>query len=138
MISFDLECSNGHRFEGIFRDYKSYKKQLSDEIIACPLCNTIQVKRLYTGCSIQSKSSNAISLKDENKNIFEMIKIIEKYVKNNFEYVGNDFAEKSRAIYYGIEEEKNIYGESSRDEINELIDEGISILPLPNLEKLEN
>ena len=28
MISFDLECANEHRFEGIFKDYESFTSQM--------------------------------------------------------------------------------------------------------------
>ena len=54
MISFDLECSKEHRFEGIFKDYQAFDDQLSREMIECPFCGDLKIKRLFTGCSIQT------------------------------------------------------------------------------------
>jgi hypothetical protein len=138
MISFDLECPKGHRFEGVFKDYQSFDDQLKNEMIACPLCESREIKRLYTGCSIQTRSSNVSLSPNENPNIFEMMKIVKKYVIENFENVGKDFYEVSRAIYYGAEEERNIYGESTKEEMEELSNEGINVFPLPDIEKFEN
>jgi hypothetical protein len=138
MISFDLECPLGHRFEGIFKDYQSFDDQLKNEIIECPFCESREIKRLFTGCSIQKRASSANISSDKNPNIFEVVKAIEKYVKENFDNVGKDFYEASRAIYYGVEEERNIYGESTKEEIDELREEGINVFPLPDIEKLEN
>jgi hypothetical protein len=143
MISFDLECSNKHRFEGVFRDYNAFNEQLGKKMINCPLCNDSDIKRLYTGCSIQSGSS---SRDDESRpaqrtpNLFEIIRMAREYITNNFENVGKDFADKARAIHYGIEEERNIYGESTNEEVKELIDEGINVLSLPSVDvdKIEN
>ncbi len=140
MISFDLECSNGHRFEGTFKDYQAFDEQLTKKMIDCPVCGESGVKRLYTGCSIQVASSQQQDSKQnkDNPNLFEAIKMVREYVMNNFENVGKDFADSARAIHYGIEEERNIYGESTTEEIKELIDEGVNILPLPSVDKLEN
>lgn len=140
MISFDLECANGHRFEGIFKDYNSFEDQLSRNMISCPICQDIKIKRLFTGCSIQSRSSIAETPAPDNKiqNFFEILRIVRDYVKNNFDNVGRDFADKARAIYYGVEEERNIYGESTGQELKELLDEGIDVLPLPSADIKEN
>ena len=138
MISFDLECSNGHKFEGIFKDYESYNDQFNKKMIACPVCESPKIKRLYTGCSIQSISSENVNLVKENPNIFDVIRMVNEYVKNNFENVGKDFADKARAMHYGIEDRKNIYGVSTPQEVNDLIDEGISVIPIPQTDKIEN
>ena len=138
MISFDLECKNGHRFEGVFKDYQSFNEQLNNKIIDCPICSTSEVKRLFAGCSIQTKASRKTSIDKANPNIFELIRNVEKYVKENFENVGKDFADVARAIYYGVEEERNVYGESTVDEMKELNEEGIDVIPIPSIEKFEN
>lgn len=142
MISFDLECSNNHRFEGFFKDYKAFDEQLKKNMISCPICQNSEIKRLYTGCSIQAGTSSSketsLQLKNESPNIFEVIKMAREYVKNNFEDVGTDFADTARAIHYGAEEERNIYGESTHKEIQELINEGVDVIALPSTDKLEN
>ena len=135
MISFDLECKNGHKFEGFFKDYESFESQMKAGLVECPLCNSRDVKRLFTGCSIQKKSL----LSDKKQpNFFEMMRMVESYIKNNFENVGDKFPDVARAIYYGIEEQRNIYGNASKDDMKELIDEGIPVIPLPKIDDIEN
>lgn len=146
MISFDLECSNKHRFEGSFKDYQAFDEQLTKGMIECPVCRDLKIKRLFTGCSIQPGSSTQsdTSLPDNPKpdtspqNIFEMMRIVRDYVINNFENVGKDFSDTARAIYYGVEKERNIFGESTPQEIKELMDEGVNVLPIPPLDDIEN
>ncbi len=138
MISFDLECEKEHRFEGIFKDYQSFKAQMRQNLIACPLCNSTNVKRLFSGCSIQARPVSKISKDGSSRTFFELVKELRAFVENNFENVGREFPEIARAIYYGTEEARGIYGESSLEEMKELAEEGIPVLPLPDVEKLEN
>jgi hypothetical protein len=53
------------------------------------------------------------------------------YVEKNFDYVGERFPEEARRIHYGEVQERNIFGEASGKEVKELVDEGVSIAPLP-------
>ncbi|HPI13461.1 MAG TPA: DUF1178 family protein [Spirochaetota bacterium] len=138
MISFDLECANEHRFEGVFKDYESFASQMERGLVACPYCESVEIKRLFSGCSIQARPATAPLSERRGPNMFEILRMIEGYVRENFENVGSDFAETARAIHYGAEEERNIYGQSTREEIDELLEEGISVTPLPSSGASEN
>jgi len=46
-------------------------------------------------------------------------------------WVGNDFPEQARAIHYGEKDTAPIHGTASTEEVAELEDEGIDIMPLP-------
>ncbi|TAL35984.1 MAG: DUF1178 family protein [Spirochaetes bacterium] len=138
MISFDLECESGHRFEGSFRDYEAYAGQLERKLVRCPLCDSPDVKRLFTGCSVQARPAGPLKPADPSQNIFAMLRRMERFVKENFDHVGRDFAETARAIHYGQEPERGIYGESTVQEMKELHEEGIGVLPLPDVNKIEN
>ncbi len=138
MISYDLECKNGHRFEGIFSDYSSFCAQRDKRMIQCPVCDDSHIRQLFTGCSIQGKTSVKKNLEKEYPTLLESLKMIKQYVKDNFENVGKDFPDTARAIYYGMEKERNIYGETTRDEIKDLVEEGIPVLPFPKNDKIEN
>jgi hypothetical protein len=138
MISIDFECSNMHRFEGHFSDHDAYERQLELKMIACPVCDTHDVKRIYTGCSIHARASETSRLEKLQPNMFEAIKAFNQYVRENFENVGRDFADMARAMHYGIEKERNIFGESTLEEIEELRKEDISVLPLIDVDKIEN
>lgn len=58
--------------------------------------------------------------------------IREKLIASS-DYVGKSFAEEARKIHYGEAEERNIYGETSREDVESLLDEGIDVMPLPAL-----
>lgn len=138
MISFDLECDNGHKFEGIFSDYRSFDGQLAGNRIACPLCDSTGIRRLYSGCAIQARPASRITKDRDARTFFECMREVRRFVMDNFENVGSDFPEVARAIHYGAGEERAVYGETSLQEMKELAEEGIGVLPLPDVEKLEN
>ena len=60
---------------------------------------------------------------------------VQKHVEKNSEYVGDDFAEEARRIHYGESEGRSIYGEATEAESEELLDEGIDLVPLPLVRK---
>ena len=47
------------------------------------------------------------------------------------EDVGEDFAEEARKIHFGERDAKQIYGRTTLADARDLLDEGISVLPLP-------
>jgi hypothetical protein len=138
MITVDLECANTHRFEGCFKDYQAYRDQHDRCMISCPVCGSQTVKRLYTGCSINTGSGQDTQPGEHPHNLFDIMWAFNRYVASNFDYVGRDFAELARAIHYGVEEERNIYGESSASDLRELREDGIDVIPLLDIDKLEH
>lgn len=61
-----------------------------------------------------------------------------KHVEENFDNVGADFAEEARKIHYGEVAERPIYGDSTAEEVVELIDEGVDVLPLAGPKTLDS
>ena len=54
------------------------------------------------------------------------IKEYQKFIKNNFDYVGENFTYEARSIHYSKKKKKRgIYGNASLREIKELKEEGI-------------
>ena len=56
---------------------------------------------------------------------------LQRKVKSECRDVGTDFATEVRKMHYGDSEPKNIYGYSSAEERESLVDEGIDIVTLP-------
>jgi hypothetical protein len=56
---------------------------------------------------------------------------LRKYVVENADYVGPNFAEEARKIHYGETPDRHIYGEATHKEAQELQDEGVDVAPLP-------
>jgi hypothetical protein len=54
-----------------------------------------------------------------------------KHVISNTEDVGQNFAEEARKMHYGESEERNIRGQASIEETQDLLEEGIEVMPLP-------
>jgi hypothetical protein len=54
-----------------------------------------------------------------------------RHVMANTDDVGERFAEEARRIHYGETQERNIRGQASAEETEALLEEGISVLPLP-------
>ena len=54
-----------------------------------------------------------------------------RHVVANTEDVGNSFPEEARKMHYGEAEHRNIRGHATAEETEELIDEGIAVMPLP-------
>jgi hypothetical protein len=46
-------------------------------------------------------------------------------------WVGSDFAEQSRAQHYGEREVETIHGQATPEQAQDLIEEGIAVMPLP-------
>ena len=60
---------------------------------------------------------------------------LRNYVEKNFEYVGNNFSEKVREVYYDKKNNKSIYGTTTSKEREELAEEGIDLLSIPWVSK---
>ena len=74
--------------------------------------------------SVRSKTGEA-------KQMQQFATGLRKYVQQNADYVGPNFAEEARKIHYGETPERHIYGEATHKEAQELIDEGVDVAPLP-------
>ncbi|MGL4637855.1 MAG: DUF1178 family protein [Beijerinckiaceae bacterium] len=68
----------------------------------------------------------------------EMIRSFHAHVEANTDDVGSKFADEARKIHYGETEERAIRGRATRDEAEELHEEGIGFLPLPPLPDKHN
>ena len=60
-----------------------------------------------------------------------------RHVMANTEDVGPQFAEEARKIHYGESQERNIRGQTTREETEALLEEGIEVMPLPVPENLK-
>jgi hypothetical protein len=60
----------------------------------------------------------------------DWLKMVRQVVANT-EDVGSHFAEVARQMHYGETDERSIRGQTSREEAVALLEEGISVLPLP-------
>lgn len=131
MIVFDLQCDNGHVFEGWFKDGQAYEEQKEKNLISCPICNTVGISKLPSAFAIKSSSASEKISSEQLGELAALGKKITEFMDKNFENVGCDFAKEALKIHYGISEPRNIRGSSSPEEEKTLKEEGIPFFKLP-------
>jgi hypothetical protein len=124
MIAYQLQCRNGHSFEGWFKDSAAFDAQSADGKLACPSCNSRKVEKAVMAPAIAGKAR-------EQARARAALRAMRKTVLENAEHVGGAFPEEARKIHYGETAERPIYGEASADDVEALLDEGVEVLPIP-------
>ena len=130
MIAFDLRCSNGHSFEGWFKDLESFQEQDSKDMIICPVCKSNRITRELSPVAI--KTVRGEQNPQQNKPDYRKLPMgVMEYIRNNFEDVGADFAKEALKIHYGVAEKRDIRGSATDEEEKTLKDEGIKFFKFP-------
>lgn len=130
MIAYDLQCVNGHSFEGWFEDRKAYEVQKKKLLIACPVCNSTSIARVPSTFAI--KSSNPLKeFSDQQADLENISKKIVDFVEKNFDDVGADFTKEALKMHYGVSRARNIRGVSTKEEEKTLKEEGVQFFKVP-------
>ena len=138
MIIFDLTCDLGHTFEGWFQSSENFDSQLAQELISCPHCGSVEIRRVPS--AIHVAKNGDIKARPASATSEEMISLLGQVLSSiiaNTEDVGKGFAEEARRIHYLESPERAIRGEASLEEFESLRDEGIEVMMLPALKKEE-
>jgi len=130
VIVFNLICDDcEYQFEGWFDNAADFKSQKRSKLINCPNCERSHINKALMAPNVGKKSNSKI-LKNK-KTLANNIKKIKKVVEENFDYVGDQFTDEAKKIKYGETKDRPIYGEATIEQTKELIEEDISITPLP-------
>ena len=151
MIVFDLECSGGaHRFEGWFKSSDDFAHQQQRGLVACPHCGSADVAKApmaprlaRKGNQLSAPAPAAVAeapaklpaiaspkLPPEAVAMMHVLATMQAEAIKDSQWVGDKFAEESRAMHYGERDTATIHGQATREEAEELWDEGIMIAPL--------
>ena len=141
MIVFDLICDDQHRFEGWFASGRDFDRQLSQKLLACPVCGSDSVvrvphaPRINTGARDDAKAPSpapAAGTQQQYANLGTdvLTKLID-YIIETTEDVGAAFPEEARKIYYREAQERHIRGTASQKDVDALTEEGIEVAALP-------
>ena len=161
MIVFDLSCDNGHRFEGWFGSSDDFADQQAQGLLCCPQCGSAEVIKAPMAPAVPKKGNQTMTAPVQRENSVlttpsapgqasskpqpmaggqpspEAMKALAKMAEMQAKalekstFVGDKFADKSRAMHYGEEDETPIHGEATLKEAKELLDEGVPVAPLP-------
>ena len=144
MIKFNLICKHGHEFEGWFQSSAAFEEQAGKKLLVCPVCGNKKITKALMapnlGQSEVVKAGNAVEKVAESipQEAIDKIRKVRDEIKKNSDYVGDKFAEEARKIHYEETEERGIYGEATKEEVKDLVEEGVPCLPLPNLPEDNN
>jgi len=138
MIVLNLRCSKEHRFEGWFASGGEFERQSVENMVACPTCGDTHIVRLPSAPHIQSLTTAVAAPAPVQTEVMEkvpeavadLVRAIGEMVRNT-ENVGEHFAEEARRIHYQEAPARSIRGRATREETDDLLDEGISVLSLP-------
>lgn len=133
MIVFDLECSQGHLFEGWFDGLEAFEDQSARGLVSCPYCEDTRVKKVLSPVALK-KSAPARETPQARIDYKRLAKEVLEYIQQNFEDVGTNFTSEALKIHYGVAEKRNIKGAATKDEEEILREEGIEYLKIPVLE----
>lgn len=134
MIRYSLICERDHEFDGWFSSSDGYEAQATAGEVACPQCGSTRVSKALMAPNVAKgvvKRSGGASANEMAERMSMMMLALKEHVEENCDYVGDAFAEEARRIHYGETEHRDIYGEATLDEARELIEEGVTVAPLP-------
>jgi hypothetical protein len=150
MKVFDLQCTHGHRFEGWFGSDDDFQAQQARGLVACPLCNDADVRRLPSaprlnlsgaqapqaapapaaGSTPAGATPAAATVARSADLQSAWMQAVRQLVERT-EDVGERFAEEARRIHYGEVAQRGIRGQASAEERQALLDEGIETVATP-------
>ena len=158
MKVLNLQCAHQHDFEGWFASEDDFQGQLSRGLVECPLCGDRQITKQLSaprlnlsaprGDRESPKSATSSTEGKPAETVFATapgsggsdltpqqvqaawLQVVHQVMANT-EDVGGRFAEEARKIHYGEAQDRGIRGQATREETRELLEEGVSVMPLP-------
>ena len=144
MIVFDLCCDAGHRFEGWFGSSDDYAGQQARGLVACPACGSAAVDTAPMAPAVPRKGNRQPAPAAPARQPMargpmppEVVEALGKLAEaqaralEKSTWVGDAFAEQTRAMHYGERDAETIHGQASAEEAQALFDEGIPVSALP-------
>jgi len=157
MKVLDLQCAQGHGFEGWFGSEDDFQSQQARALVQCPLCGDATISKKLSAPRLSLSRASAPETRERSESSdwpeqseqalavagpqdADMAKRwmeIGRHLMANTTDVGQRFAEEARKIHYGEAPERGIRGQTSAREARELMEEGIGVLPFALPEALK-
>lgn len=149
MKVLDLGCSLSHVFEGWFASEEDFQSQMARGLLACPVCGDKTVHKRLSAPRLNLSERSAPS---ETKDVRVSPEVVPaepvaewqaawmrvlREVVSKTEDVGASFASEARAMHHGDVPARPIRGQATLQETVELLEEGVDVLPLPQLPVLK-
>ena len=165
MIKYALICEADHEFESWFPDSASYDKQVKRGLVTCPFCQTAKVSKAIMAPNVARKDKDRVIvanddapapapaapvpqvqapaqdialLDEQQQQLRGMIRELHEKIVANTDDVGENFPEEARKMHEGETPARSIRGKASFEEARELLEDGIPVLPIPDLPEERN
>jgi len=160
MKVLNLGCTQNHVFEGWFGSEGDFQDQLARGLLECPLCGDKQIQKRLSAPRLNLRareldtsappaptptptpentpvavSAPTTAMPDAVAQAAFLTALREAVART--EDVGERFANEARRMHYGEAESRSIRGRTSMAEAVELLEEGIALVPLPDLPGLK-
>ncbi|HUH40629.1 MAG TPA: DUF1178 family protein [Castellaniella sp.] len=150
---FDLSCEHDHLFEGWFASLESYDDQSSRGMIRCPVCQSAQITRRVSAPHLNvshlkaerleaprsteaAMTGRAAVISPSDGQMAQLQAEVLRHVRrivSQSDNVGARFADEARRMHEGEIEHRAIRGTATSEECQSLLDDGISIMPIPDI-----
>lgn len=141
MIVFELICPKHHRFEGWFASAGDFDGQKGRGLLSCPVCGNSRIEKLPTAKIGKAEARQPEAAAPASQGDLPVpanaaihpgrLNELIDFVLMNTENVGAAFPSEARRIHYREVPHRNIRGVATSAETEELLEEGIQVLPLP-------
>ncbi len=142
MIKYNLICKKCDlTFDSWFGNSQEFDKLKKKKLLSCHNCGSLSVQKNLMAPKLISKNQNQLDERNvqKYKKIKKTISEYQKFIKNNFDFVGENFAYEARSIHYNnTKRDKGIYGTASKKDMQELKEEGIETQIIPWVEDKQN
>jgi hypothetical protein len=151
MKVLDLSCDNRHLFEGWFQSEDDYALQCRTGVLLCPVCESPQVHKRLSAPRLNLSASRSSQEHVSSPSLPSLtppadatdvqgqkawLQALRELVASS-EDVGHRFADEARRMHQGEIEDRRIHGQATMSEAVALLQEGVGILPLPDLPLLK-
>ena len=142
MIKYKLLCQSCElKFDSWFASSNEYDRLKKKKLLTCQKCNSIKVEKTIMAPRLinsKLKEDKKINLQ-KYKKVKKTIMGYQKFIKENFKYVGDNFAYEARSIHYnGKKNSEGIYGSATKEDLKELKEEGIEAQMIPWIDENNN
>ena len=139
MIKYNLTCSDCKTiFNSWFSGSEEFERLRKRKLVTCIDCDSANVKKSIMAPNISNSKKTKNEAYKFRKGLKKKIFKYQKFINQNFKYVGDNFAQEARSIHYDKKKTKGIYGRVTAEEFDELNEEGIETTTIPWSDKTEN
>ena len=102
MIKYSLKCIDcAIEFESWFGSSKEFDRLKKLKLLNCQNCNSLKIEKSLMSPNLANtkKKNNSQNIK-RYEFVKKKLKKYQKFVKENFDYVGDNFSYEARSIHY--------------------------------------